>query len=89
MVVWHHLFVPTRTILLPTDNCFSDTYDPEDELVAIQRLTNMSRHKLVKGLDLDEELNDFDGGVEGEYDDGVSAEDKGMQRRHIGSSRNS
>ena len=49
----------------------------------------MSRHKLVKGLDLDEELNDFDGGVEDEYDEGVSAEDKGMQRRHIGSSRNS
>ena len=38
----------------------------------------MSRHKLVKGLDLDEELNDFDGGVEHEYDDGVSAEDNGM-----------
>ena len=38
----------------------------------------MSRHKLVKGLDLDEELNDFDGGVEDEYDDGVSAEVKGM-----------
>lgn len=38
----------------------------------------MSRHKLVKGLDLGEELNDFDGGVEYEYDDGVSAEDKGM-----------
>ena len=39
----------------------------------------MSRHKLVKGLDLNEELNDFDGGVEDEYDDVVSAEDKGMQ----------
>lgn len=49
----------------------------------------MSRHKLVKGLDLDEELNDFDGGVEDDvYDDGVSAEDKGMQRRHIGCSSN-
>ena len=47
----------------------------------------MSRHKLIKGLDLDEELNDFDGGVDEEYDDGVSAEDKGMQQRHIGSSR--
>lgn len=38
----------------------------------------MSRHKLVKGLDLDEELNDFDGAVEDDYDYGVSAEDKGM-----------
>ena len=38
----------------------------------------MSRHKLVKALDLDEELDDFEGGDE--YDDGqeVTAEDKGM-----------
>ena len=27
----------------------------------------MSRHKLVKNLDLDDELDDYDGG--GEYDD--------------------
>lgn len=47
----------------------------------------MSRHKLVKGLDLDEELNDFDGSVEDEYDEGVSAEDKGVHRRHMGSSQ--
>ncbi len=38
----------------------------------------MSRHKLVKALDLDEELNDFEGDVEDDYDDGVSAEDKGI-----------
>ena len=39
----------------------------------------MSRHKLVKALDLDEELDDFQG--DAEFDDGeeVSAEDKGMQ----------
>ena len=48
----------------------------------------MSRHKLVKGLDLDEELNDFDGGVEDENEEGVSAEDKGMLRCHTGSSIN-
>lgn len=37
----------------------------------------MSRHKLVKALDLDEELDDFDGGAESDYDEGVSTEDKG------------
>jgi len=37
----------------------------------------MSRHKLVKALDLDEELDDFDGGAESGYDDEISAEDKG------------
>ena len=56
--------------------------------VTVSCLPNMSRHKLVKGLDLDEELNDFDGGVEEEYEEGVSAEDKGMQRCHLDSSRN-
>jgi hypothetical protein len=37
----------------------------------------MSRHKLVKALDLDEELDDFDGGAESDYDE-VSAGDRGM-----------
>ncbi len=37
----------------------------------------MSRHKLVKALDLDEELDDFDGGAESDGDEEVSAEDKG------------
>lgn len=37
----------------------------------------MSRHKLVKALDLDDELDDFDGGAESDTDDGVSAEDRG------------
>jgi hypothetical protein len=32
----------------------------------------MSRHKLVKNLDLDDELDDFDGG--GNYDDGAGGE---------------
>ena len=37
----------------------------------------MSRHKLVKALDLDEELDDFEGGDASE--DEVSTEDKGIQ----------
>ena len=38
----------------------------------------MSRHKLVKNLDLDEELDDFDGGTESDdYGEEVSIEDKG------------
>lgn len=32
----------------------------------------MSRHKLVKNLDLDDELDDYDGGDD--YDDGVGAD---------------
>ncbi|KAK3175119.1 hypothetical protein OEA41_002365 [Lepraria neglecta] len=40
----------------------------------------MSRHKLVKALDLDEELDDFDGGTEPGYDDEVSADDKEQLR---------
>ena len=36
----------------------------------------MSRHKLVKALDLDEELDDFAGGAESDYDEEVSAEDQ-------------
>lgn len=32
----------------------------------------MSRHKLVKNLDLDDELDDFDGGEN--YDDGAGGE---------------
>ena len=39
--------------------------------------STMSRHKLVKALDLDEELDDFDGGAESDYGDEVGAEDKG------------
>jgi hypothetical protein len=35
----------------------------------------MSRHKIVKNLDLDDELDDFDGGED--YDDGYGAEDAG------------
>ena len=38
----------------------------------------MSRHKLVKALDLDEELDDFDGGVDSDYEEEVGAEDKGI-----------
>ena len=32
----------------------------------------------MKALDLDEELDDFDGGTESNYDDEIGAEDKGM-----------
>ena len=38
----------------------------------------MSRHKLVKNLDLDEELDDFDGGTESDYGEEVGLEDKGI-----------
>ena len=38
----------------------------------------MSRHKFVKALNLDDELDDFDGGAESENDE-VSIEDKGME----------
>jgi len=37
----------------------------------------MSRHKLVKALDLDEELDDFDGDAESDYVEEVGPEDKG------------
>ncbi|CAD6568372.1 MAG: Hsp70 suppressor, GTPase facilitates ribosomal subunit dissociation [Alectoria sarmentosa] len=40
----------------------------------------MSRHKLVKALDLDEELDDFDGGAESDYGEEVGAEDKEQLR---------
>ena len=39
----------------------------------------MSRHKLVKALDLDEELDDFQGDAESDDEEEVSAEDKGIQ----------
>ena len=39
----------------------------------------MSRHKLVKALDLDEELDDFQGDAESDYGEEVSPEDRGMQ----------
>ena len=39
----------------------------------------MSRHKLVKALDLDEELDDFEGGTKSDDEEEVSAEDKGIQ----------
>ena len=38
----------------------------------------MSRHKLVKALDLDEELDDFEGGTKSDDEEEVSAEDKGI-----------
>ena len=37
----------------------------------------MSRHKFVKTLDLDEVLDDYDGASEDDYEEELSAEDKG------------
>jgi len=37
----------------------------------------MSRHKLVKALDLEDELDDFDGGAESDRDEHISNDDKG------------
>ena len=42
-----------------------------------QVIIKMSRHKLVKALDLDEELDDFDGGVDPDYEEEIGADDKG------------
>lgn len=39
----------------------------------------MSRHKLVKNLDLDNELDDFDGGED--YDDGAGGEGRSTLSR--------
>lgn len=41
-------------------------------------IDNMSRHKLFKTLDLDEELEDFDGAGDDNDADDLSPEDKGM-----------
>ena len=38
----------------------------------------MSRHKLVKALDLEEELDDFDGGAADDVENDLNPEDKGM-----------
>ena len=36
----------------------------------------MSRHKLVKGLDLEEELDDYDGAEDDTYEEELAPEDK-------------
>jgi elongation factor 1 alpha-like protein len=41
----------------------------------------MSRHKLVKNLDLDDELDDFDGGEDYDYD-GLDTAAEGMHQYH-------
>ena len=38
----------------------------------------MSRHKLVKALDLNEELDDLEGAAESDYGEEVGPEDKGI-----------
>lgn len=38
----------------------------------------MSRHKLVKALDLNEELGDFEGDPESDHGEEVGPEDKGV-----------
>lgn len=46
----------------------------------------MSRHKLIKNMDLDDELDDFDGGEDYDYD----GEDAGTEgRREQACSQNS
>ena len=61
----------------------SHTVDPSIALLGIiffyiiVILISMSRHKLVKALDLDEELDDYDGGAESDFDEGVGPEDRG------------
>ena len=37
----------------------------------------MSRHKLVKNLDLDEVLDDYDGGLDEDIDEELAPEDRG------------
>lgn len=46
-------------------------------------LSTMSRHKLVKALDLDDELDDFDGGAESDDGEEVTAEDKGSHHSSL------
>ena len=41
----------------------------------------MSRHKLVKGLDLHEELDDYDGAEDDTYEEELAPEDKEHLRR--------
>ncbi|KAL9125893.1 MAG: hypothetical protein Q9217_004966 [Psora testacea] len=41
----------------------------------------MSRHKLVKSLDLEEELDDFDGGPNDEFEEDLNNEDKELDQK--------
>ena len=41
----------------------------------------MSRHKLIKTLNLDDELDDYDGALEDELDEELSPEDRGITIR--------
>ena len=34
----------------------------------------MSRHKLIKNMDLDDEMDDYDGGADYNYEEGAEAE---------------
>ena len=40
----------------------------------------MSRHKFVKGMNLDAELDIFDGGHDDEYDDSTVADNEGREK---------
>ena len=40
----------------------------------------MSRHKLVKNLDLDEVLDDYDGALDENVDEDLAPEDRGKRR---------
>lgn len=59
--------IPKILSQLPTD----------DESESAQSPKKMSRHKLVKGLDLDDELADYDGAEDDTYEEEMTPEDKG------------
>ena len=67
----------------PQDTTLEEIFDRIARSIIYLYFTRMSRHKLVKALDIDEELDDFDGGVEPEYDEEVSVEDKGTGRHSL------
>jgi elongation factor 1 alpha-like protein len=46
----------------------------------------MSRHKLIKNLDLDDELDEFDGGED--YDNGAGGEGLSMSSSPLGIANN-
>lgn len=43
----------------------------------------MSRHKLVKSLDYDEELEDYDGGAGDDFEEELTPEDRGKDVAHL------
>lgn len=60
---------PTGKQLSTVEGTFGELFGSGFRLVSAA----MSRHKIVKNLDLDDELDDFDGGED--YEDGGDGED--------------